>query len=606
MATKTWIGADTSWNTAGNWDPSGVPGAGDDVVFDNVTAQACTLDVNAVCASLVNTTYAGTFTLGAYTLTIGGNFTFNSGTFVPNSSVITVGGNWDTSGLAAEFAEATCTIVMTGTSKTMSVSYRQDFYKLTINGSVVLTAGSNSYVDFISGGLLTVANGASLDLASSGSGYECLRATSASITVNPTGIITNSGGSYINMARGTGVFSGGGTVNARVDFRGGTKIGAATYAGGVRATDSSSSAQTITAGTGASQTITINGNLEIAADGTNNTVLDAATYDPNIVVTGYIDFIGTGEGSEIILAGDGDWNVAGTIDLTGGALTPGLSEFICDGASQAITSDTESFYDLTCAPTSAGGICFMDNADIDGTLKCWTPNAAIDTMWAVGITVTINAIDLDGQAAGTRIYIRAAGTSAAYKWIVTTNTQCDFVRVSYNNAGDGIEIVATNSLDEGNNTNWDFPGAGGVTHEIFVSDAFSMDDAVGRQADYSRSVADAVVMQDAVARTVAYYRSAGDAITIQDAVARTVAYYRSVGDAMVMTDAATLAIAGAALEILAGDAMTMQDAVQRAVAYYRSMADALQMTDAATLTPGHYTYPLLPTKLPEFLDPPLQ
>jgi len=44
MATKTWVGADGNWNTAGSWSPSGVPVASDDVYFvsgsNSVTTDA--------------------------------------------------------------------------------------------------------------------------------------------------------------------------------------------------------------------------------------------------------------------------------------------------------------------------------------------------------------------------------------------------------------------------------------------------------------------------------------------------------------------------------------------------------------------------------------
>ncbi len=49
--TKTWNGASgANWNVAGNWLPSGVPGAGDTVFFNSF--NACNLDVDASIASL--------------------------------------------------------------------------------------------------------------------------------------------------------------------------------------------------------------------------------------------------------------------------------------------------------------------------------------------------------------------------------------------------------------------------------------------------------------------------------------------------------------------------------------------------------------------------
>ena len=51
-ATKTWVGgASGSWNDGANWSPAGVPGNGDDVVFDNQTLSI-TFSANDACLSL--------------------------------------------------------------------------------------------------------------------------------------------------------------------------------------------------------------------------------------------------------------------------------------------------------------------------------------------------------------------------------------------------------------------------------------------------------------------------------------------------------------------------------------------------------------------------
>ena len=44
---KIWCGAgaDSNWNTAANWMPSGVPATTDSVVFNGTTAKPCSLNV---------------------------------------------------------------------------------------------------------------------------------------------------------------------------------------------------------------------------------------------------------------------------------------------------------------------------------------------------------------------------------------------------------------------------------------------------------------------------------------------------------------------------------------------------------------------------------
>ena len=57
MATKTWVGGtSTDGAVAGNWNPSGVPGISDDIVFDDNGTQNCILKiVQCATISVLNT-----------------------------------------------------------------------------------------------------------------------------------------------------------------------------------------------------------------------------------------------------------------------------------------------------------------------------------------------------------------------------------------------------------------------------------------------------------------------------------------------------------------------------------------------------------------------
>jgi len=83
MPTKTWASASNStWNSSGNWSPSGVPGTGDDVVFgDGVNNGNCTVDIAVSVASLtINNTYTGLVDFGTTrTLTTTGDVTIDTG-----------------------------------------------------------------------------------------------------------------------------------------------------------------------------------------------------------------------------------------------------------------------------------------------------------------------------------------------------------------------------------------------------------------------------------------------------------------------------------------------------------------------------------------------
>lgn len=71
-ATKTFTGAvDSSWNTAGNWNPSGVPGSGDDVVINNETVHITGADASARSISINTATpFSGGLSIDDHTLTV--------------------------------------------------------------------------------------------------------------------------------------------------------------------------------------------------------------------------------------------------------------------------------------------------------------------------------------------------------------------------------------------------------------------------------------------------------------------------------------------------------------------------------------------------------
>jgi len=85
-AAKEWKGnAANPWDTAGQWTPSGVPGATDNAVVDTATGHSFTLSVtqtNDVAHSLVvNSSIAKVEIVNGAVLTLGGNLTIDAGTF---------------------------------------------------------------------------------------------------------------------------------------------------------------------------------------------------------------------------------------------------------------------------------------------------------------------------------------------------------------------------------------------------------------------------------------------------------------------------------------------------------------------------------------------
>jgi hypothetical protein len=445
MANRYWVGATASWNTAGNWSASsgggggaGVPTSGDAVIFDDQDATNCTLDVNANCASLTNTNYVGTLDGATFDLTCVGDFQFDSGALDLGTGTWTAGGNWDTSGCSS-FTRGTSRLVLTGASKTLAQKHGSALHNLTVSGSYTATAGTNEVRnDLTVSGTLTY-NGGNLVLRTGASSDF----TGGTIAGTRDFVVQDSGTTM----------SAAGTVSCPVRYDSNTTIQARIYGSNVTLFGTAST-NVVLGGT-----VAINGNLSINAFSSGDCTLDAATNDPAFDIGGILDFIGAGAGTEIILAGDGDWNCAGDVDFTGGTFTPALSEVILDGSSaQTVTVDTEPCYDLTSANTAASpGVSFVDALNVTNIFKNITASSVMT--FTDSVAYVLNTIDLDGQAVGTRVVLRPSTGAAAYTWNVTTNTQADYVDVSWSDATPGIDITATNSNDGGNNTAWIFGAA---------------------------------------------------------------------------------------------------------------------------------------------------
>jgi hypothetical protein len=122
MPTKTWISNTAStWATAGSWSPSGVPAAGDDVVFTGTNNGQCTVGAATnTLLSLVTTGYTGNLIVNAL-LTVGGNVTLASTNSISGTSSIVISANsildpgGSTIGCGLRFSTINTTIQLAGT-----------------------------------------------------------------------------------------------------------------------------------------------------------------------------------------------------------------------------------------------------------------------------------------------------------------------------------------------------------------------------------------------------------------------------------------------------------------------------------------------------------
>ena len=149
----TWTGAtgDHLWSTPGNWTNNNVPGVGDIAVFNGMcTGANCnvTLDTNVSLKGIkFDSTYTGTFTQGAYTMTANSSgWIQNGGTFIGGSGFITVTGSMTLN--AGSFTSTTGTLLV-GHSLSIVTPAAQFIHN---SGTLELAQNASYFADTISTG----------------------------------------------------------------------------------------------------------------------------------------------------------------------------------------------------------------------------------------------------------------------------------------------------------------------------------------------------------------------------------------------------------------------------------------------------------------------
>lgn len=154
-----------------------------------------------------------------------------------------------------------------------------------------------------------------------------------------------------------------------------------------------------------------------------------------------------------------------TITLTGnytndGTFTATDSEFVLSGAAQQTfagnMNDSSAFDDLTITNTSEDGetdqsIIFTDAVDTTGTFSM---SAGTSAQFPAGSTSTLQSVDLQGTS-GNEVYLRSStADSDWYLDVPGSQIAVEYVNVKDSNASS--TVMAINSTDSGNNTNWNF------------------------------------------------------------------------------------------------------------------------------------------------------
>jgi autotransporter-associated beta strand protein len=423
--TKTWVGGTADWNTAGNWNVSGVPVAADDAVFTSTGTTGIYLgDANRSIRSLTfnSTTGSTPYTINlsesaatptvARVLSVGaGGIVVEAGSHtIKNATSSTVAGIGITSGSAINVAAGSTLNVE---AKFSSIGGSSSTFSKTGDGTMVIklsNAGSGSWN--FSGGLFTVAAG-TLELAvsnasgNSGNKYSVssggtlkLSASNAynasTITLNGSGAsgvgalyasATVSQGQSIVLATdssigvdasrtltSTGVISGTGSAGLTKVGNGGLTLnGASTYSG----------ATTVSAGT---LTLGAAGSI---VNSTTITVGASTTFNVSAVTGGYT------LGAAQTLAGSG--TVSGAMTVAG-TLSPGSSPGILSTGSETWVNGGDYNFQMLNA-TGAAGTGF-DQIQVTGTLDLTSLTAggfAIN-LWSLSSTgpdVSGNALNFN-------------------------------------------------------------------------------------------------------------------------------------------------------------------------------------------------------------------
>lgn len=374
----------------------------------------------------------GTTLMGTANLTVNGSDLIGDGTVAMSGGTVTMGASGNLGG-STSWTMNNLTVSPTGTGTT---TLQTD---LTINGT--LTINNGDALSISSGKTATAAG--TEDIAGTGSisGSGTLRFTDTS--GGPGATLTNIS-TVVRYDASEGSVAAG-TFDAR------------TY-GGLVEFYADSGSNTITAP--ASGTFTFDGGVTSTCSGcTSLTVdFDDAT-DPTIDVNGDLTI---GASTTFQAPSDGTFTVSG--DWTNnGAFTDNSGTVTLNGTSQQtlsgqMTGAGDNFYNLTITNSSgsATDVIFAASADVTNNFVAATAGSQIQFL--AGGTYTFNNIDLDGQAEGTRVYLRSSSTGTQWD-LVSAGTQSvsnTDVRDSNACGGDTIDATDGTNFDATNNDCWDF------------------------------------------------------------------------------------------------------------------------------------------------------
>lgn len=383
--------------------------------------------------TLYNLSLPGTITLANATHTVANNLDLTSGTVTPGTS----------------------TVLMTGTSATLTGSGTGSLYSLTVDppsaGTVTLAAG---------GGDLTVASNlsvASSDTLSIGAARTLTLSNTSGSSLTLNGTVSGSGRLTYQTVIG---FPTTGTISSivRFDATGASSqtISSRTYGGAVEIYNNSGGAKTVASGSG---TMAFSSTLDLSV-GSGSVVLDLNTTDPTTTtVTGAVTI---GANATLSAPSTNAFNVNNNY-TNDGTFTDNSGTVTLAGAAQQALSGTltgsSDFNNVTVTNAFGDGsttwsVTFAGNAAAAGTFTATTANTKL--RFNSGSTYTFVNVTLNGQATNSRVFLRSSSTGTQWN-LTSTGTQTvsnTDVRDSYACGGDTVDAIDGTNQDSTHNDCW--------------------------------------------------------------------------------------------------------------------------------------------------------
>jgi hypothetical protein len=426
---KTWAGTTSSWNTAGNWSPSGIPASNDLVVFNKTSSQNVTTPTGGVTVDgiEIHSNYGGTVSQGS-----GGSDTITIGDVSTGTVVV----GWMQNGGTFTGVSASISFADDGAGDSISFYLKGGTFTSTSGTLTLRTVGSDNY--WSSDGGTFLANNGTVDMGENDNGHPVtIDNSSGTITFNNLTFTTGNNPKTVVVTSGSNVKVTG-TLNMDA-----ASFGDTTY----------------------------NGPGTIEADG-NITTTDVGGGH---VITGNITITLAGSASQTITDAQVGWPTGTfTLNKSGGTITlaanwnltnSGQDLVVQSGSSQTLAG---AFTLTVDDQVTISGTLTQTNANIatnstTGTFTVssvgtWTNYSTGDITIGSGGIVNSGTLILDGTAQGCgnadAIAIRSSQTNTQRSWLGSGGFVLYDVDMKDQNTS--LALVAISSTNSGNNSGFTF------------------------------------------------------------------------------------------------------------------------------------------------------